>query len=371
MFRKIKGQDHTIELLRKAIENERISQAYLFHGSDGVGKFMTALFFGMAVNCYALPDLRPCGVCASCHKFLALEHPDLIHVFPTPILNLSSDGEIKNSDSLKQYLAYVQNKVNTPWVDFFFKENTEIRRENIALLIKRLELSIHEANYRIVIVEDADQLNIQTANAFLKTLEEPPPNTIIILITERLQMILPTIHSRTQALYFKPLSRQVVENILTEQFDVDSAKARQAARISAGNLKTAIRIASETKSVSRDWAFEIFSLAAKGNDLGFLSMIDKSKEQMNKEQLFDLLKYMRIIASDLALLSISETGNITNIDKLDFLMSLVGNNPDIADGAHTYLLFLEDINRKIDGNVNLNLVMINLFMKSKQLLKVK
>ena len=368
MFRKIKGQEQTVELLRKAIENDRISQAYLFHGSDGVGKFMSALFFGMAVNCFALPDLRPCGVCASCHKFLHLEHPDFIHIFPTPNLNLSAEGEIKNPESFKQYQAYVQNKKEHPWKDFFFRENTEIRKENISLLIKRLELSIHEARYRIVIMEAADSMNIPTANAFLKTLEEPPPDTIIILITERLQMILPTILSRTQPIYFKPLARSVIESILNEQFEIDTATARRAARISAGNLKTAIRISADEQSISRDWAFDIFELADNGDDLGFISHWEKHKEHQNKDQLSDLLKYMRIIAGDLALLSLSGTADITNVDKLDFLSNIADKCSSISDRVHAYLLFLEDLNRKIEGNVNLNLVMINLFLQSKDLL---
>lgn len=368
MFRRIKGQAQAIELLQKAIENERIAQAYLFHGSDGIGKFMSALYFGMALNCIAINELKPCGICASCHKFLSLEHPDLHYIFPTPNLNLSSEGEIKNSDALKQYQAYLSNKINSPWVDFFFKENTEIRRENIALLSKRLELSIHEAKYRVVIIENADLMNVSTANAFLKTLEEPPANTVIILITERLQKILPTIMSRTQPLYFKPLTRGVIEEILINQFEVNHAPAKTAARISAGNLKMAIRIASESDSLTRDWAFEIYDKACHRDDQAFLAMLDKYKEQQKKDLTTDLLKYMRIIAGDLAALSTDLNSEITNIDKLEYLQNLAANHLAGDAPVFEYLLFLEDLNRKIEGNVNLSLVMINLYTNTKRLL---
>jgi DNA polymerase-3 subunit delta' len=371
MFRKIKGQDHTIDLLRKAIENQRVAQAYLFHGSDGVGKFMTALYFGMAINCYALPELRPCGVCASCHKFLSLEHPDFVYVFPTPNLNLSSEGEIKKEETLKQYQAYLDNKRNSPWTDFFFKENTEIRRENIALLIKRLELSIHEARYRVVIIENADQMNTQTSNAFLKTLEEPPANTVMILTTERLQMIMPTILSRTQPIYFKPLSRTIIENILADQFDTSLSVARPAARISAGNLKMAIRIASDAQSISRDWAFEIMELAAKRDDMGFYNILEKYREHQVKDRVIDLLKYLRIVAGDVALLAVGNDADITNIDKKEILEEISSHSPNAWESIHEYLLLLEDFSRKIDGNVNLNLIMINLYFKTRQFLQAK
>ncbi len=368
MFRRIKGQTQAIELLQKAIENDRIAQAYLFHGGDGVGKLMSALYFGMALNCAAINDLKPCGICSSCHKFLALEHPDLHFLFPTPNLNMSAEGEIKNSEVLKQYQAYRENKKNTPWAEFFFKENTEIRRESIAFLSKKLELSIHEAKYRVVIIENADMMNIPTANAFLKTLEEPPARTVIILITERLQKILPTILSRTQPLYFKPLTRSVIEDILTNQFEINQAQAKTAARISAGNLKMAIRIAAESESLTRAWAFELFEHADRSDDLGFLSLLDKYKDQQKKDLMTDLLKYIRLIAGDLAILSSDPDSDITNIDRSDYLLNLAVNRPGMEEKVYDYLLLLEDLNRKIEGNANLSLIMINLYLKTKYLL---
>lgn len=271
MFRKIKGQSQVIGLLQSAIEQERIAQAYLFHGSDGVGKFMTALYFGMALNCLSSSEYRPCGVCASCHKFLSFQHPDFIYLFPTVNLKLSSDGEIRDNEALKQYEAYLKNKIETPWQEFFFTGSTEIRKESMSQLIQRLELSIHEGQYRVVIIENADMMNTQTANAFLKTLEEPPHNTLIVMITERLPQLLPTIISRCQPVYFKPLSQRVIQDILFERFQVDSVLAKSAARISGGNLKTAIRIAQDSSSSSRDKAFDLIQMAAKKQDLEYLN----------------------------------------------------------------------------------------------------
>jgi len=196
MFRNIKGQDHALQILKMAMDNDRIAQAYLFHGADGVGKFTTALYFGMALNCLSLSEFRPCGVCNSCRKFLAFEHPDFIYLFPTPNLQLTVDGEIKSPEGLRQYEAYIKNKIEAPWQDYYFSSSIEIRMESVSMLIKRLDFSIYEANWRVCIIEEADQMNIPTANAFLKTLEEPPRQTVIILVTNRLSMLLPTIRRR-------------------------------------------------------------------------------------------------------------------------------------------------------------------------------
>jgi len=368
MFRKLKGQEQSIGLLQKAIENNKIAQAYLFYGNDGVGKFISALYFGMALNCGAINQLKPCGVCPSCHKFLCLEHPDLHYVFPTPNLNLSLDGEIKNADALKQYQAYLQNKIKTPWLDFFFKESTEIRKESITYLIKKLELSAHEARYRIVIIENAEMMNVATANSFLKTLEEPPENTVVILITERPQKMLSTIISRTQQVYFKPLARNVIKDILCSQFEIEETKARTAARIGGGNLKNAIRIASENDSVMRNWAFDLIDAAARKDDLGLFGLLDKYKELQKKDTVGDLLKYIRIIVGDLNILNIDDRAEITSIDRLDYLNSLLQNENSLDEKVLDYLLFLEDLNRKVEGNGNLFLIMINLYLQTKYLL---
>ncbi|HNQ42897.1 MAG TPA: DNA polymerase III subunit delta' [Candidatus Cloacimonadota bacterium] len=365
MFRKIKGQSQVIRLLNAAIENQRISQAYLFHGGDGVGKFMTALYFGMALNCLSSGEYRPCGVCASCHKFLSLEHPDFIYLFPTPNLELNAEGEIKKAELQKQYEAYLKCKIETPWSDYYFSGSTEIRKESISMLIKRLELSIREANFRVVIIENADMMNTATANAFLKTLEEPPPNTLIILITERLPMMLPTILSRCQPLYFKPLSQHFIREILDEQFQIDSITAKTSARISGGNLKTAIRVAQDSSNTIRTRAFSFVELAARNDTLEMLNQYSRQKETLNKDIIGDLIRYLGIIVNDLATVKFCPE-EITNLDRVDFLQNLVHENT--VDSVHDYLLTLDDLSRKLEGNINPTLIIYNLFIGLRNLI---
>jgi DNA polymerase-3 subunit delta' len=363
MFRKIKGQDQVIDLLERAMEQQRIAQAYLFHGGDGVGKFITALYFGMALNCLSSSEFKPCGVCDSCHKFLSFEHPDFLYLFPTVNLKLSAEGEIKDSDALKQYEAYIQNKMESPWQDFYFNGNTEIRKESISLLIKRLEYSIHEAKYRVVIIENADMLNTKTANAFLKTLEEPPQNTVIILITEKLPQILPTIISRCQPVYFKPLAQGVIQDILFNTFKVDTVSAKSAARISGGNLKTAIRVAQESLHSTRDKAFHFLQMAKNNSHLDFLEQLAKHRE--SADAIRDTMAYLGIIANDLALVQLAPD-ETTNLDKLDLLQEI--SYPSIEDRIPDYLLLLDDYSRKLEGNVNASLIQLNLFLETAKLI---
>ena len=360
MFRNIKGQDQVVQLLSTQIENDRVAQAYLFHGGDGVGKFNTALYFGMGLNCLSSSEFRPCGVCSSCRKFLSFEHTDFIYLFPSVNLQLSLDGEIKNSDGLKQYEAFIRNKIESPWIDYPWDGSTEIRKESVLMLTKRLEMSSMEANYRIVIIEDAEQMNNTTANAFLKKLEEPPAKTVIILITERLSMLLPTIISRCQQVYFKPLSNSTIESILSDNFDVESAIARTAARVAGSNLKQAIRNALNSNSQIRDLAFTIAGLASKRDELGFHNLLIKQRESLNASKALELIKYLCIIVNDLVLLP-TNPDKITNVDKVE---QISGFNPralDLTQQACDFLLYAEDLNRKISGNVNLTLILIGLY----------
>jgi len=358
MFRQIKGQDHAIQILKTAIEHDRVSHAYLFHGPEGVGKFITAFYFGMALNCLSKTEFRPCGVCASCRKLLNFDHPDFIYLFPTPNLQMSPDGEIKDKEALAGYEGYIKNKKESPWQQFRFNKGTEIRKESVMMLIRRLDLSIFEANYRVCIIEDADTMNIQTANAFLKTLEEPPRNTVMILTTSRLSNLLPTIVSRCQPVYFKPLTRGVTESLLRERFDYDLPTARSAARVSGGNFETAVRVAEGSAMGLRDLAFKMMALALEDKELEYLQLLDSIKEATNAESIRHLIAYLGFIANDLAVLR-SNPDEITNIDRIEELQTLAREDEDLADDVLDYLKITEDFRRKIDGNVNLRLILLN------------
>lgn len=358
MFREIKGQDRAIRLLNNAISHNRISQSYLFYGPEGVGKFTTALYFGMALNCVAKSEKRPCGICASCHKFLEFSHPDLIYVFPTPNIKTTAEGELKEK-SIAEYNAYIENRKNTPWDKVYFTGSTEIRKESIELIQKRLEFTQREGNYRVCIVEDADEMNSSTANSFLKTLEEPPEQTVLILITTRLQSLLPTIISRCQLVFFKPLSYKIIEEMLISKYLIDKPTAKANACISNGNLEQAIRLTKDTKHISRNLMISFIETALKNDDMFALNLFSSTKEKFKAELIHDMLAHLALWQNDIALLA-SGRKDVTNSDYQELLnhcMQRLGNDVDkIADSLN----LIDDLHRKLDGNVNLMLILINL-----------
>ena len=372
MFRQIKGQSSALQILKQAMDHDRIAQAYLFHGSDGVGKFTTALYFGMALNCLSKGEFRPCGVCSSCRKFLALDHPDLLYVFPTPNLGLTLEGEIGNNAYRSEYEGYLQNKRESPWEDYQFSANTMIRVESMNWLIKRLSLSSYEASWRVCIIEDADQMNIATSNAFLKTLEEPPQATVIILITNNLAKLLPTIVSRCQPVHFQPVAPSVMEDILREEFNVAPEMARTASHIANGSVTRAIRYAHNESSELRELAFEILRMAVADQDLAYFRSLQKLPRNFNAESAGEVLRYLSLLAGDLNLVN-TVPDQVVNIDRKDFLLQtrqrLEGADPAaFTDRVLEFTLLMEDYIRKLRGNVNMQLVMLNLYLRLKKLL---
>ena len=198
-FDEIRGQDHAIGVLRRSLAANRVAHAYLFEGIDGCGKMLTAFSLVEALFCGS-PE--PCGACPACRKMANRQHPDLHLLEP-------EKGVIK-IDRIR-----------------------EIQRE--------LSLRPADAPKKACIVCQADRMNQAAANAFLKTLEEPPGNALLILLSDTPTALLPTILSRCQRLRFNPLSQEVVAALLSAR-GVPAEEARSAASLAGGSMGKALDI---------------------------------------------------------------------------------------------------------------------------------
>ena len=284
MNRTIKGEDRALEILEHALSEDKISGSYLFHGPDGVGKFASALTLAQAINCHATKEKRPCGVCISCRKIANFTHPDLLHVFPFPKpdgnkADISVKGEIKTEKLLKEYEGYINNKRDTPWKDYFFSKNCGIRIASIRMLEHRIRLSPNEANKKIYIIENADQMTIQAANAFLKTLEEPPADTIIILTSSKPNSLLPTILSRCQKISFHPINSNIIEQELLETRNISQIQAKLFSKIAGGSMAKALCLSENDDSDIRESTLNLIKIIYEQDDLKFwnsaLSMVGR------------------------------------------------------------------------------------------------
>lgn len=177
-FEEIRGNTPLVEQLRRSAASGRSSHAYLFLGGAGAGKRLIANTFAKALQCEG--EKRPCDSCKSCHAFNHGNHPDVIYF-----------------QSLKNGKTYTIEDV----------------REQ---LLETVDLKPFQYEKKIYIIEKADTLNIQSQNALLKTLEEPPAHAVFLLLAERAEAFLPTILSRVVVMKIRPLSAETIADYLMQ-----------------------------------------------------------------------------------------------------------------------------------------------------------
>lgn len=211
------GQEQPRMLLKRTLERNRLAHTWLFAGPEGIGKKKFALLVAQSLFCerHTESELDCCGQCPGCRQVLAGSHPDLF------------------------VITLPEGKRELP-IELFLGPPEKRGRMGLCHDLAQTPMS---GRRKIAIIDDADLLNDASANALLKTLEEPPRNSLIILIASRPEAILPTIRSRCQVLRFAPLSVDQVEQILIQNNLAENPdSARQAAALSGGSLFEAQRL---------------------------------------------------------------------------------------------------------------------------------
>ncbi len=194
------GQQQATDLLLAAVRSGRLAHAYLFTGIEGIGKFTAAVALAKALNCRERAD-DFCANCTACRKIEKRLHPDCFFIEP---------------------------------------DKNVIKIEQVREMQKKIIFKPLEGNKKVVIIDQAEKLNLHAANCLLKTLEEPPDDTVLILIAQSGAPLLPTIRSRCQIIRFAPLSTAVISAILRNKAtraDIDFVAA-----LSQGSMKRALAL---------------------------------------------------------------------------------------------------------------------------------
>src|SRR2546426_578422 len=204
MLDQLIGNERAKKLLGRMLEARRLPGAMLFTGEEGIGKKLFALEIAKALNCRSPRGVEGCGVCPSCKRIAKINYPQSIE-----------------SDDWKGII----------WTDH--ADVGVVVAPKRVLLVDQMRRIEREANFRpyegrarVFLVEDADKLNDQAANALLKVLEEPPHTSHIVLLTSRPDMLLPTIRSRCQMIRFSPLAPEEIENYLLKNKIAAAIEAR-------------------------------------------------------------------------------------------------------------------------------------------------
>lgn len=356
------GQPQAVKILENSIKNDKIAQAYIFHGPEGSGKLYTAYLFAMGLNCYSSDERVPCGTCVSCRKFLKFAHPDILFLFPIPKFDINSSGEIKTQAQLNEYQSYIDHKISTPWHDYIFSSNTEIRIDQIRMIQQKLMTAPYEAEKKIIIIENVEKMNVQASNAFLKTLEEPSPNTIIIMTTQTINSILPTIQSRCQKIEFRSIKAAKIEVYLRHVFSIEPVKAKLIAKIANGNLEKAIRLAKEDNFESIDMTAKFFQIVISGDVIAYLAWMDEILSNYGKNSTFlnDVLNSFILFLNDIKSFQLCQN-DIVNINQVKLIAMFYERNPYILEYLDELFFMIEDMQRALKGHVLPKLVFTHIY----------
>ena len=230
----IEGHDHLADRFRSALGRGRMSGSFLFVGPAGIGKHTFALKLAQSLLCQTRPEteLDPCGTCGACSQVIADTHPDLLRV------------------------AKPQDRAFIP-LDLLIGDKDHRMREG---LCHDIALKPYMGDRKVAIIDDADYLNNEGANSLLKTLEEPPPRSVLILVGTTPAKQLPTIRSRCRVIRFDPLPTETVAELLAQGGHAeDPAEARRLAQLADGSVGRALQMADGGMLGFRDKLFAALS----------------------------------------------------------------------------------------------------------------
>ncbi len=260
-FNHIIGQERAVNLLENALRENRLAHTLLFSGPEGTGKKLCAVTLAGELNCpEAEPGAGACGKCASCRQISGYTHPDVKVIVP--------EGKAE-----------------------------EIRIDKIRELRRELHLKPVKGKYKIFIINDSEKLNEESSNALLKVLEEPPENSVIILLSSDPSYLLPTIVSRCRIVKFRRLSAVETEKVLEKNPDIPADRRRLLAKLSEGSPGNALSLfqnglekrAEILKWISKSPAVDIDDILKEGEEKTGLNAGDPGQRRANLLIFFDIL----------------------------------------------------------------------------------
>jgi DNA polymerase-3 subunit delta' len=344
-FHSIIDQEKPIRILTTLLKNGTLPHAFLFTGTEGVGKQATAVALAMACNCQRentgttaadmsdpnlespsvksdVTSIDPCGVCKSCKKIASGKHADIIRIQP-------SGSFIK--------IAQIRELVHT------------------------LAMKPYEAKMRVVIVNDAEALNAAASNALLKILEEPPQWTILVLIATRKSGLLPTIVSRCQEVAFNPISRKNIVQLLRQEQRLTDEAAGIIAAMANGSYFHAQSMVRGNWLRRRKWLLdeiEALSLQDAGRLLALAEKLSRERQVIS-----DTLEIIKVWFRDL-IISRYDPGKIVNQDLASKIKIAAAKTalPALLSKVNA----VQQVQNRLAANTNLRLALEGLLMQLAQ-----
>lgn len=356
-------QEKVKTLIRESLEKNRLPTAYLFSGPEGVGKWLAAIELAKSINCLKMSD-QACDACSSCIKIDQLNFVDLYILFPYP-----QSAAKKKKEEIPERKFYIEEKLKNLYHIVRFEKQVFISIEETREVLSSLALAPLEGKRKIVILYEAEKVKTETATTLLKSIEEPPRNTLFVLITAYPENILPTILSRCQRVNFSILKPELIISYLADRHITKNVEYY--ARICNGSIGKALELVKGERQKIRDSCLSILDRTFSSDSGQLVSQTEEllaNIEQTEKPRLFG---YYEALLKDLYLLSQDrDCQDLTNFDKLEELRKLGLN---FSNPASIYKAFqkAESLSQDSQRNVNLKLALLDFCFYIKSLSRLE
>ena len=325
-FKDVVGHKDILKYISSAVENNRVSHAYILNGERGSGKKMLANLFAMTLLCET-GDNEPCGKCHSCKQAESGNHPDIIRV----------THEKPNSISVDDIRTQVNNTV---------------------------DIKPYQGPYKVYIIPQADLMTPQAQNAILKTIEEPPAYAVVMLLADNPDALLPTISSRCVQLNLKPVGDQLVKDYLMNEMHVPDYQAEVDASLAQGNIGKAERIA---RSPEYEETLEsALRMAKYADSMPLYEIVETIKKlTAEKDNIDDYFDIFSLWFRDVLLFKATK-----EVDSLVFKQELNGirerANKSSYEGLEKIIEAIQKARARLNANVNFDLTMELMFLTMKE-----
>ena len=362
-FKDIIGQESSLRMLRSAVAEGRIPHAQLICGSEGTGKLAIAIAYARYLCCTHRNGEDACGECPSCKKFDKLAHPDL-H-FTYPIYKKDSNKAPLSDDFVDKWRqAVAENPYMSlnQWMYHIGTENQQglIYASQSEEIIRKLTLKSSERSYKVMIIWMAEKMNTECSNKLLKMIEEPPTQTIFLLVA---------IQSRVQRLTLRPIEEDIVARALSERYGLADADARQIAHASAGSWLHAVEtIHLGNRSKEHIELFMTLMRKSYARDLKGMRQWADTVAGMGREPQKNFLIYCQRMIRESFICNFHRPEiNYMNADETTFTSRFA---PFVNEkNIFGIMEELSEAQRHIEQNVNAKMVFFDLALKMIMLLK--
>ena len=371
-YNQIPGQTEAKGRLLKMANQNRVPHALLLSGKEGCGNLPVAFAFAQHLYCKEKTETGACGKCNSCIKVSKLIHADLHIVFPI----IKSKHVKSSNDFIKEFReAFLREPFLSlaAWCVEMDAENKQpiIPVEESSEILRKLSYTSYEGSYKIMIIWQPEKMNTEAANKLLKILEEPPDQTIFILVSNRPDQLLATIFSRVQQIPFYNCSEKEIADALILNYKVNEEVAKQTAILANGNYGEAISLLNENEdSISFLNNFQSFMRLALRFDGGkALQWVDENAAT-GREKQKQFFQYGLEVFRDSLMYNFGEKN----------LVRLSGQEKQFLEKFAPYITqknyekLIEEFNNNyyyIERNANPKILFLDLLLKTNELINLK